>query len=213
MTLNGQKVGKVHDVGCCDNGCRMCCCPCLVCSGKIKLMGMDGADGTEKFAFARTLFPCWPCIVTMGYACAPLGICCIGMSGCKNYCAGTEFRKITQPVYKGPWSAMSGQEPEKMGDFVMTQRFQPVSCCCAIPIPLKYYYVPTSEYGKSLGQQDLANLSLVLQLYRGLPVPCKQCSPTGFAVPTGVWCLDCGLDTTVTWNSVQDILREADAKV
>merc|ERR1719183_1151124 len=40
VSMNGQRVGKVHDVGLCDNGCCFVCCPYCTCDGYVKLMGM-----------------------------------------------------------------------------------------------------------------------------------------------------------------------------
>jgi len=210
VMLNDVQVGKVHDVGCCDNGCMFCCCPILTCGGFIKVMGMDGKDGTEKFTFAKALFPCWPLVHTMAMFCAPIGCAAVGINGCCQYCSGSEFQSITQPVYKGPWSRSDGTDPEQIGEFTSTYRFSPQNCCCATGAPLKFYFKPTSELGQKLVDEDLAALSLVLQLYRGLPVPCKCCSPAGFQQPSGVSCLDIGLGTRVTWRTVQDVMRDSD---
>eukprot|EP00927_Polykrikos_kofoidii_P031768 TRINITY_DN2723_c0_g1_i1.p1 TRINITY_DN2723_c0_g1~~TRINITY_DN2723_c0_g1_i1.p1 ORF type:complete len:327 (-),score=43.45 TRINITY_DN2723_c0_g1_i1:152-1036(-) len=210
VKLNEKHVGKVHDVRCCDNGCMFCCCPILTCGGHAKIMGMDGQEGLEKFVFAKSLFPCWPLVQACAMVCAPLGFCCVGMDGCCNYCKGSEFKSITQPVYKGPWKRSDGTEPEKIGEFTTTQRFNPVCCCCAVGTPLKYYFRPTNEIGQKLVNDELAALSLVLQLYRGMPVPCAQCSPAGFQMPYGIPCLDIGLGTRTSWRSVQEVMKDSD---
>jgi len=214
VSLNSQKVGKVHDVGMCDNGFMFVMCPALTCSGYIKLMGMDGQDQNgggfaEKFTFAKALFPCWPCVQGVAQCCAPIGMACVAMNGCCRYCQGSEFQRITQPVYKGPWQRTDGSDPEQIGEFVMTHRFSPVNCCCAAPAPLKFYFKPTTPYGESLVKSDLTVLSLVLALYRGLPAPCKCCSSADFQMPTGVSCLDIGLGTKVTWLTVTEVMRDS----
>lgn len=209
VSLNDVQVGKVHDVGCCDNGAFFCCCPCLTCSGHVKLMGMDKISEGEKFVFAKKLFCCWPCVQACAMGCAPLGMCCQGMSGCMHYCEGTEFKKITQPVYRGPWKRSDG-DPEQIGEFVVSQRFNPVCCCIAVPTPLKYYFKPTTQYGEQLEKENLAILSLVLQLYRGMPVPCKCLSPPGFQIPRGVSCMDIGLGTKTAWKTVQEIMKDSE---
>lgn len=212
VTLNGQKVGKVHRVKCCDNGCLFCMCPALTCGGKIKVLGMDGVGGTEKFIFAKSLFPCWPCVQACAVSCAPLGVCCVACDGCCQYCKGTEFKRITQPVYKGPWSRSSGVDPTKIGEFVITQRFNPICCCAAAPVPLRYYFKPTTQEGEQLAKEDLVTLALVLQIYRGMPAPCSlfQKAAADFQMPTGVCCLDVGLDTQTQWSTVQEVMRDSD---
>jgi len=210
VTHNDKMAGRSHDVGCCDNGCLFCMCPWLTCSGHVKLMGMDNAQGEEKFTFLKELFACWPCVQAFAMGCAPLGVCCLAMNGCKHYCGGDEFLTITQPVYAGPWSRTDGKDPEEIGQMVMAYRFQPVTCCCAQPTPLKFYYKPTAPKGKELAPGDLTLLSLVLAIYRGLPVPCKLCSCNSFQSPTGVWCLDCGMNTTYTWKTVQQVMADCD---
>jgi len=192
-----------------DNGLLFCLCPVLTCDGNIKVMGMDGGDGQEKFLFTKELFTCWPYVQACAQVCVPLGVCCNSMDGCKNYCSGTEFKTITQPVFKGPWKRGQGN-PEKIGEFVITQRFEPVGMCCAAPVPIKYYYKPLTPDGDNLVEDELAALSLVLQLYKGMPVPCKHFSPAGFQVPTGVSCMDLGLMVQTKWNSVQDVLKDAE---
>jgi len=211
VKLDDQLVGKFHDVGCCDNGVVFCLCPCLTCNGFIKIMGIDGSDAQEKFIFAKKLHLCWPCIQNCATFCVPFGICLTGMDGCCHYCSGTEFKSIRQPVYKGPWSrANNSEDPERIGEFVMSQRFQPVCCCCAVPTPLKYYFLPTTPYGEGLKNDELAALSLVLQIYRGMPAPCKLCAGKGFQVPTGVSCMDMGLSVKTDWRSVDEIMKESD---
>jgi hypothetical protein len=209
VSMNGTKVGKVHDVGCWDNGCMFVCCPILTCGGYVKLMGMDGHDGTEKFTFAKGLFPCWPCVQACAQFCGPIGMGCMAMSACCHYCSGSEFQRITQPVYKGPWKRTDGTDPEQIGNFIITNRFAPVNCCCAAPTPLKFYFKPTTPYGQQLISEDLTVLSLVLAIYRGLPAPCKCFSSADFQMPTGVSCLDLGLGTTVKWFTVTEVMRDS----
>merc|ERR1712117_910575 len=98
----------------------------------------------------------------MGTACATLGMCCISMKGCCQYCSGEEFMTITQPVYQGPWKRSDGSEPEQIGEMHMAYRFRPATLCCAFPTPLKVYYRSTTEKGKVSAQQHLALFSLVL---------------------------------------------------
>merc|ERR1719291_1167588 len=107
-------------------------------------MGMDGADGNEKFLFTKELFPCWPCIESLARGCVPLAGLWMGVSGCCHYCAGQEFFKIYQPVYNGGWTRSGGGDPEKIGEFVMSYRFNPCCCCCAIPTPMKFYFMPSN---------------------------------------------------------------------
>merc|ERR1712187_852690 len=208
--MGDKRAGKVHDVGCCDNGCMFCMCPILTCSGFIKVMGMDGHDGEEKFVFAKSLFPCRRIIQSCALVCAPIGICCVSMDGCLNYCKGSEFKTITQPVYKGSWSRSMGTDPQQIGEFITSHRFHPVTCCCAVDTPLKFYYKPINEAGQKLIAEDLAALSLVLQLYRGMPVPCKMCSPVGFQMPHGVPCLDIGLGTKTQWKTVMQVMEDSE---
>jgi len=208
VKLNGEQVGRVKDVGCCDNGCMFCCCPCLTCSGKTKVMGMANKSGDEVFVFTKELFPCWPCLQSFAMGCAPLGMVCVGIDGCCHYCNGTEFKSITQPVYKGPWTR-GNPEPEKVGEMVITQRFRPVTPLLAIPTPLKYYFKPTSEAGAKLAVDELVTLSLAMQLYRGMPAPCANCSPAGFQMPTGVWCLDLGMQTKIMWSTLQQVMQHS----
>jgi hypothetical protein len=208
VELDGVKVGKVRDVGCCDNGCMFVCCPWLTCGGHVKIMGMDGTDGQEKFVFAKELFPCWPLVSACALGCAPLGMCVAGMDGCLQYCNGREFKSITQPVFKGPWNRSDG-EPHKVGQFVITQRYTPACCCLASPTPLQYYFEATSPEGQNLAKEDRVALSLALQLYRGMPVPFKCCSSAGFQMPYGICCTDVGLMTTTTWSSVQEVLARS----
>jgi len=210
MNHDGQLAGKVKDVGCCDNGCLFGCCPCLTCGGKIKLMGMENGKGEEKFVFAEELFPCWPIAKACGMWCAPLAMCCLGCQGCCKYCSGTEFKSITQPVFKGGWKRSDGQDPEKIGEFVLTQRFEPVACCFAVPKPLRYYFKPASLEAEKLTTEEMASLAMVLQLYRGMPTPCKCCSPAGFRIPWGLQCTDMGLMTHTSWSTVQDVLKASD---
>jgi len=209
VTLNGTLAGNVKDVGCCDNGCWFCCCSCFTCSGHIKLMGMEDATGTEKFTFLKELFCCWVCVEKCGLGCAPCCAVLRSCAGCYHYCEATEFQKITQPVYAGPWNRGMDAKPEQLGEFVITNRFQPISCCCAVPTPTKYYFKPTTPAGHALTKEDLTNLSLVLQLYRGMPGPCKACSCVGFQRPTGVLGLDFGLNTKSEWISIQQVMEDS----
>jgi len=173
-------------------------CPCR---------GQKG-DETEKIVFTKELFACWPCVQCCAVGCAPLGMALMSCTGCCNYCSGTEFQTITQPVYKGPWKRSTGGDPVKIGELVQSYRFTPVGPCCSIRNPLKFYFRPTNDGGVTEAVLPLINLSLMI--YRGLPVPCKCCSPVEFQIPTGVWCLDCGLNTTTEWKRVEQVMSEAD---
>lgn len=111
-----------------------------------------------------------------------------------------------------------------MGHMYQSYRFMPISCCCAAPSPLKFYYRPISEgTGKEQGKEYLSSeeamkasldalplLTLTLAIYRGLPVPCRLCSPVDFQAPSGVACLDLGLGTHTEWMSVQSLMSQSD---
>lgn len=207
VLLNDALVGRTRMPACCENGCMFECCPWLTCGGKFKMIGMNGADNVERFVIAKSLFPCWPCVQTCAITCAPLGAFCTQIDGCCKYCNGQQIKTITQPVYKGPWTRTSGEEPVQIGEFVITQRFHPVSCCVAVPTPMKYFFRPTSAEGTKLVGDDLAGLSMVLQLYRGMPAPCKVFgSGGGLQIPQGIPCTDVGLDTTVSWMTVPEVM-------
>lgn len=206
VTLDETMAGRVKDVGCCDNGFLFWCCPMLTCGGYIKTLGMAGADDHEKFIFAKKLFPCWPCVGTFAAICIPMGVCCTQMDGCYHYCGGTEFKSITQPVFKGPWSRQMGNDPEKIGQFVITQRFNPCCCCCATPTPLRFHFEPDTAEGYKMAAEDRVALSLILQLYRGMPVPLKCFGGPGFQMPMGTSCTDVGLMTNTHWSTVQEVM-------
>lgn len=208
--LDTKLAGKSHKVKCSDNGLCFCLCPIFTCNGHAKLVGFDDKNGDEKFVFAKDLYPCWPVAESIAVFCAPLGLCCNSMRGCCSYCGGNEFLSITQPVYKGPWNRSSGSEPEKIGNFVMSYRYKPIGCCCALPSPLKFYYKGTTLAGKQLDEEDMALMSLILAIYRGLPTPCPCAGGgAGFQKPTGVSCLDMGLNAEYKWQSVGEIMAES----
>jgi len=208
--LNGRFVGRTRGAGCCDNGWTFCLCPCLTCSGKVKLVGVEGHDGAEHFVFAKSIFPCWPLVQCLAQACGCTGLLCASMIGCYHYITGEQIKTITQPVYKGPWSRTGGTEPQKVGEFVTSQRFHPVTWCCAVPRPMQYYFKPTTADGTKIAETNLAALSMMLQIYRGMPAPCKMCSSCAeFQKPYGVSCLDVGLDTETSWQTVQQVLMDS----
>lgn len=203
---NGVMQGRVSDVKCCANGLWFWLCPILNCTGHVKMMSMQDANGIEKIVFTKKLFMCWKPVAVVSLFCAPLGICVMGMTGCVKYCSGREFLTITQPVYSGPWLRASGGEPQQIGEMVQSYRFVPVGCCIAMPTPLKFFFRPTNDQGQKVAQQDLPLLSLTLAVYRGLPVPCRCCSPVDFQTPSGVSCLDLGLGTKTQWQDVQQVM-------
>lgn len=209
VSLDGNLVGKARDPGCCDNGCMFLCCAPCTCSGHIKLMSMDDKTGQERFVFARELFTCWICCQALGFACKPVCFGCVSMNGCCKYCSGTEVQTITQPVFKGPWSRSLGTAPQQIGEFVMSQKFLPCGPCTALPFPMRYYFKATSPEGAALGKDDMTLLAMVLQLYRGMPVPCKLFSSASFVAPTGIPMADMGLGSTVKWASIQEVLQSS----
>lgn len=207
-----ELVGRTKKVGCCDNGCGFACCPCFQCSGHVKIMAMEDAQGAERFVLLKKLFACWPCVQAVAMGCAPLGIACKLCSGCRHYCSGDPFLTLTQPVYKGPWERSGDKEPEQMGEFVQSYRFTPVCCCLAVPSPMKFIYRPVE--GGNLSPDDAVDttlLAFVLNMYQGLPVPLPTmvlnncCS---FQKPAGVSCLDLGLNTEQTWQTLQEVMGE-----
>mmetsp|Transcript_63852 Transcript_63852/g.140604 ORF Transcript_63852/g.140604 Transcript_63852/m.140604 type:complete len:320 (-) Transcript_63852:361-1320(-) len=209
VKVDDRDVGAMTDVGCCENGCLFCCCPCLTCDGHIKVMGMKDANKVEKFVFLSKLFPCWPLALACGFFFSGWGALYAGCEGCYNYTNGTSIKTITQPVYKGPWSRRSATAPpEQIGTFYITQRWNPCCLCMAIPTPLRYYYKPTTAEGAIVLTEEQSLLSLVLGLYRGLPGPCKVFSTADFRTPTGIPCLDIGLETQTSWSSPKDVLKE-----
>jgi len=208
VQLNGLTTGRVQAAGCCDNGCCFCCCPCLTCSGHVKMIGLADERGAEKYTVLRELCCCWPICSGLSLACKPLCFCCVSMYGCKQYaCNATEIQNITQPIYKGPWSRSDGT-PQKVGEFVLQKRFVPFLCCLACPQPMKVYYRPTTQEGMTMSKEDVSMLSIVLQLYRGMPVPCKLCASADFQTPQGIPFADWGLGTSVTWTSVQEAMSQ-----
>jgi len=210
VNIDGNRVGAMTDVGCCENGCVFCCCPCLTCDGYIKVMGMQDANKAEKFVFLSKLSPCWPLVMGLGFLFSGFGALFASCEGCYNYTNGKSIKTITQPVYKGPWSRpKNGSEPPvKIGTFYLTQRWNPCCLCCAVPTPMRFYYKATTEEGANLATEEQSLLSMVLSLYRGLPTPCKICSAAGFRTPTGIPCLDIGLETEVSWSEPRDVLKE-----
>merc|ERR1712137_1306975 len=80
-------------------------------------MRMIDPNNNQTIFFAKSLFPCWPCVQGFAQLCTPLGVFCVLCQGCCHYCKGTEIRTITQPVYKGNWSRTSGGEPQKSWRF------------------------------------------------------------------------------------------------
>lgn len=208
VSIDGVEVGAMKDVGCCENGCMFWCCPCLTCDGYAKVMGMANAGKEEKFVFAKKLMPCWPLAMACGAFVGALCIPCVSMQGCYNYINDTPIMTVSQPVYQGPWNRASNSEPPKaIGKFYSAFRWIPIGLCCACPLPMKYYYKATTPEGYNLGN-DQPLLAMVLSLYRGLPTPCKICSPAGFQIPTGMPCFDIGLETETTWSNVRETMKE-----
>jgi len=199
----------VKSVGCCDNGACFCCCPWLNCTGHVKMLSLESNSQEEKVVFAKGLYPCWPCVQCCAMFCAPLGVVCLSMKGCCQYCSEEEFMTITQPVYAGPWSRDSGAEPSQIGNMNLAFRFVPMSCCCACPKPLKVWFDPTTEQGQKVGAENIALLSVILAIYRGLDNPCKMCAGKDFQQPTGVSCLDLGLNTTVVWRNLGAVMKDS----
>jgi len=210
VNIDERMVGGMKDVGCCENGCMFCCCPCFVCDGYAKVMGMVNANQEEKFVFTSKLFPCWPLVGALGLVFAGFGLLGVSMQGCYNYVNGTSVKTITQPVYAGPWKRGTNPEPPKqIGTFHLVQRFTPCGLCCACPTPMRAYYKATTPEGANITVEDHNILTLVLALYRGLPVPCKCLSPAGFRSPTGIPCLDIGLQVEEKWSSPKQVLMES----
>jgi len=207
VLINDALVGRTRMAACCENGCLFEVCPCLTCGGKLKMIAMEDGNHNEQFLLARNLFPCWPAVTACATVCVPLGTLCVSIDGCCKYCNGQQIKTITQPVYKGPWTRTSGVDPEKIGEFVITQRFNPIGLCCAAPTPMKYFFRPTSADGTKLSADAMSGLSMVLQLYRGMPSPCKVFSSGGgLQIPAGVPCADVGLDTEVSWMTVPEVM-------
>lgn len=115
---------------------------------------------------------------------------------------------ITQPVYAGPWDRSSGAEPEVVGSMNSAYRFVPMGLCCAFPKPLKVWFEPTSDKGRQVGADNIALLSVIMAIYRGLENPCKCCGKD-FQQPTGVCCLDLGLATQVTWRPLSEVMKDS----
>jgi len=203
--VDGTQIGKVQDLGPCDNGTLFCLCPCLACDGSIKIARIVDERGVEKVTLQKELFCCWPFIQAFGALCAPFAAQVRSMYACCKYCGETEILVITQPVYPS-WNR--GDVPvAEMGRLIQMLRWEPIGCCCASPTPMKYYFMASPA--QAVDDDQLVRLGMILQLYRGLPHPCKLCGCGGakFQQPTGLPCLDLGLNTTTSWHSVQDAER------
>lgn len=210
VNIDDKQVGAMKDVGCCDNGCLFCCCPCFVYDGYAKVMGMENANKDEKFVILSKLFPCWPLAMGLGCMFSGFGALFMAGEGCYKYVNGESIKTIAQPVYQGPWSRGKNAEPPKqIGTFYGSQRFTPICCCLACPTPMRFYYKATTPEGANLEMEEQTILGMVLQLYRGMPTPCKMCSPAGFRTPTGICCLDMGLETSVSWSSPKEALQNS----
>lgn len=210
VTLNGQLVGKIDGIGPCANGLAYCLCGDFLCSGHVKEMALFDSQGQERFIFAKELFCCWrPCLVC-SQKLRPIAECYMNINGCINYLYGTEIQTVTQPIFKGPWSRHTSTSPPlKIGEFVITSRFKPVSLCCATPSMMKVYFRPTSSEGQDLSKEDVALLTMVMQFYRGMPHPWKGVGVAPWHKPLGVACLDYGLGSKYDWKSVTAIMKES----
>jgi hypothetical protein len=208
VSIDDVPAGQMADVGCCDNGCLFCMCPCLTCDGYVKLMGLENANKEEKFVFLSKLMPCWPLAMGLGALVGGITLPCLLMQGCYQYVNGQSIKTISMPVYQGPWSRgkSSGQPPLELGKFYIAQRFIPIGICCAAPIPMRVHYKATNTEGYDLGG-DSPLMGMVLSLIRGMPTPCKCCSPAGFRVATGWPCFDIGLETETTWSSTKEAMN------
>jgi len=192
--------------------CKMLCCPLCCCiiplkGDRTQIEYRRECSGCCDCPYA--VYPCWPCVQCCAMFCAPLGVVCLSMKGCCQYCSEEEFMTITQPVYAGPWSRDSGAEPSQIGNMNLAFRFVPMSCCCACPKPLKVWFDPTTEQGQKVGAENIALLSVILAVYRGLENPCKLCAGKDFQQPTGVSCLDLGLNTTVVWRNLGAVMKDS----
>lgn len=204
VIVDQDLIGKVADLGPCDNGCFFCICPCLTCDGSIKIAHVVDHRGTERLTLQKKLFCCWPCVQACSTMCVPFAFCARSMYACCRYCSEHEILVITQPVY-GAWQRGDQPVPE-LGRLIQMLRWEPIGCCCASPTPMKYYFMANDNHGQELDDEQLIRIGMLLQLYRGLPHPCKACGcgSAQFQHPTGLPCLDLGLHTTVSWHSVQD---------
>lgn len=209
--LDGQRVGVLQPQGCCSNGALFCCCPCLTCDGKIKLMGLADGTGQERLLLARQLFPCWsyinPLLDTIGL----LSVVVRPIQGCYMYTQDREVQTISQPVFKGPWTRADPTEPVQVGKLTLSYRYQPVSLCCAAPILIKTSF--QAAEGTRLSKDELTALSLLLQLYGNLPTPCKFLGCTSSSllrIPTGIWCFDLGMMAEYKWESVADAQKSTE---
>lgn len=202
----GRKlVGKVKKSSCWEDGIFFCLCPCLACSGRIKITGIEDEAGVEMITLQKELFCCWPCVQGCATLCAPFGILAQSMSACCKYANGVDTLTITQPVFKGPWKR--GETEEELGRLIQINRWKPMSCCCAQSTPMRLYFQPAR--GMTFTDEYFVLVGLLLHLYRGIPVPCRMCGcgGAGFQTPFGLSCLDMGLMTTTDWYSVQEAER------
>lgn len=209
ISMDGVFVGKVHGSGMLENGVMPCLCPCFLCSGKAKILSILGKEG-EKFTVQRSMHPCWVVRKFCAVSCFPLCYFCHMIDGCCKYRTGHEIRTVKQPIWRGSWKR--GEPASDLaGYLVITHRFHPVCLCCARPETMRYFFLPEDGHA-GLVDDDLVAIGALLELYRGLPVPCRGLGfgQGTFQIPHGLPCTDHGLDTEVKWESVPDILAESD---
>lgn len=202
VSVDDEVVGKIVDMGPCDNGCWFCMCPCLTCDGAIKIAKIVDSKNNERITIQKELFCCWPCSQCCSQFCLPFAMFSRSCYACCMYCSDKEMLFITQPVYPA-WERGDAFVPE-LGRLVQLMRWEPCCCCMALPTPTKYFFKINEQM--SIDDQQLVRIGMILQLYRGLPHPCKACGCGGakFQQPTGLSCLDTGLNTTTEWYSVKD---------
>jgi len=86
----------------------------------------------------------------------------------------------------------NGEELDRIRDIGKLMMADRIECCgcCPIRVPVKYATV-LDEAG-DLDNEMAPVLGILLQIFRGVPVPCKLCTLPPVATPTGVSCIDVG---------------------
>ena len=153
-------------------------CSCINCNGQVQYFEIHESTGAEIFTM-RKLFICWRCAEACSMAC----MCCCEVfamvQACLNYCNGTEYRMVKQPIYPPKVSGDVGNDDEGVGHITMIHRALPITPCCACLSPVRItIQIPTQADSEMVSVMGLVGL-----LYQGIETP--FC--IGFPKPTGIY--------------------------
>jgi len=205
----GKVLGGTTAPCCCENGCMYCFCPCCTCSGNAVLQKLYHHEkGNDKYTIRQRLFCCWTC----AGCCAPCGMCFRSCGDCCAYCGNNNYVITTEKLYpaadENNHTTKDLADIPDIGKLMMADRIECCGCC-PVRVPVKYATI-LDEAG-DLDNEMAPVVGILLQIFRGVPVPCKLCTLPPVAAPMGVSCLDVGRSVATIRCEMKEMMELTDS--